>query len=109
VYGVAALWNREFTQSPWLPPWFTGRWVAFSWSMLITAGTIALVTAMLGRSPRECEAEFHESGWLDRSREELKQLPAHPFPDSVPAWANPTAWATLLMLVSTWLIFITFW
>lgn len=114
-YGVFALYCREAHKIAWLPDvtgipiWFWGRWPAFSWSFLITAFTMGLVSCLTGLQPKGELAEVVHTGWLARSSESLPQLKEHPFSKKVPMWANPTMYAFLLMAVSCYVVFVMFW
>ncbi len=71
IYGVIALYDRQFHDLAWLPTWFTERWVAYSWSILFTLVPMLLVTAILGAEDLAKDERWTEKGWLERSREEL--------------------------------------
>jgi SSS family solute:Na+ symporter len=70
-YGVIALVDRQFSNMPALPPWFTERWVALLWSVAFTFVPMLLTTLWLGREQPDAEERWRERGWLERSREEL--------------------------------------
>lgn len=105
AYGVLALVDREVLRQSVLPAWLSSQWAALSWSLTITTGTMALVTLVLGREPAGALGEFHEKGWLDRSRESLPPLREHPFQTAPPAWLNPVGLAVLVLLACAWLEF----
>lgn len=104
VYGVVALCDRQFYDVVWLPPWLTERWVALSWSVLVTAVAMAVATMILGLEDGDATHELQEHGWLERSREELPDVAAPSDASSLPAWL-----AAALVLVCGWITFILFW
>lgn len=75
-YGIIALYDREFSgQTSMFPHWFTERWVAYSWSIVFTLIPMLIVTFRLGRAnPTEMD-EWTETGWLERSRDNLSPFP----------------------------------
>ena len=116
VYGVIALCSRQFYDVAWLPDWttnlptwFSERWVALCWSVLFTAVPMILTTLILGREPRGSEDAFTESGWLDRSREELEPMPQMPDGVAISKWLHPGWCAGVLMAVCVWVTFVLFW
>ncbi|MCB1077985.1 MAG: sodium/solute symporter [Verrucomicrobiae bacterium] len=112
AYGLLALWDREVADIGWLAPWFTGRWVALSWSMGFTLLGGGLATQIWGRCPAEAmEGKRHlpHGGWLERSSEHLGPLPDHPFRDGVPVFLNPALVAAVLVVVTSLVLLIWFW
>lgn len=111
AYGLLALCDREgFVEVPGFSYWVSERWPALAWSLLLTAGTMLLVTWFRGLQPKDAMLTFEETGWLERSRETLPPLREHPFADTR-LWRQwlPAAAATAL-LIATWLIvFVVFW
>jgi SSS family solute:Na+ symporter len=97
AYGVVALCDRELdlARLRWLPSWFTGRWEAFLWSAAITAATMALVTAALGRDGRPPAAGI--------------PVREHPFARRVPAWLEPRWLAAVLLVATTSVVLVFFW
>ncbi len=115
AYGLIALYDREATriawlpEIEWLPSWFTGRWVALSWSFLFTSLAMIATTCVFGAEPAGAESKFKEAGWLEQSRGELPPLREHPFRKSVPLWLNPIWYAVALMAFSCYVVFGLFW
>ncbi len=110
LYGVLALVDREFIDLAWMPDWLSERWMALSVSLIVTAVTMGLVTAVLGRQSAESTVvAFAEQGWLQRSREALPPLLESPFATAPPVWLRPVGWAAVLMAVSLWVVFGLFW
>lgn len=112
LYGVVALWDREISDMAWLAGWFTNRWVALPWSMAFTAAGAIAATLAWGRiRPEVQEAAFEEaeSGWLERSREDLHPLREHPFSGRVPLPLRPGLLASILVGATTVLLFAFFW
>ncbi len=109
TYGVIALYDRVIYDVPWLPSWFTTRWTSFIWSIVFTSSAIALTTLVLGRQRWGELAETKDQGWLLRSRLELPPMLEHPFAERVPRWLNPDPWAAVCLLISLYVVFVTFW
>jgi hypothetical protein len=113
AYGVIALVDREFQSLgdiAWLPSSLSNRWAALSISFALTAATMAVVTLLLGRQPADkLLAIYHETGWLQRSREKLPPLREHPFDRPPPRWLRPRWWAAALTVLSAWVVFDLFW
>jgi SSS family solute:Na+ symporter len=121
VYGVLALADREVQDLDWLPGWLSERWAALGWSLLVTAGAMAVTTAILGRvaggagagvgagalAPPGAAAPAR--GWLARSAEALPPEREHPFRARVPALLEPWIYAVVLLLGSAYLVFGFFW
>lgn len=109
LYGVIALVDREFHELSWIPPWISDRWMAVCWSVVVTTVVMLIATRLLGDEPDDAMRTFREDGWLDRSREELPALREHPFAGNIPWYANTTAWAVILVMICTWVVFGLFW
>jgi hypothetical protein len=115
LYGVFALYCREAPRIEWLPDassvplWLTDRWAALCWSLLVTATAMALVTLVLGTQRRDELVSTDQSGWLARSRQTLPPLCESPFGSRIPWWARPWLFATILLVLSTWLVFGVLW
>ena len=109
TYGVIALYDREFHDLAALPSWFTSRWTALCWSFLFTSLAIALSTWYFGLEPRNKLQLRKDSGWLQRSREELPPAREHPFRNQVPLWLQPAWWAALSLVGSAYVVFVVFW
>ena len=109
LYGVVALYDRETLDVAGLAPWFTGRWEALGWSMVITSVAMAVTTRVLGRQPIDETQVARASDWLERSRKELPPLREHPFACQVPRFLNPGWIAVVLLLLSAYLVFGVFW
>ncbi len=115
LYGLFALYCREAPSINWLPNiegvpiWFWGKWVAFSWSFFITSTSMGIVTCITGLQPTSELLVLKQTGWLERSSEELPQVREHPFSKNVPWWANPISYAIGLMALSFYVVFVLFW
>ncbi len=105
IYGLVALYDRQFSDVSWLPTWFTERWVAYSWSILFTLVPMLLVTAVLGAEDVAADEAWTETGWLERSREELP-----PFaPEGKSSSAKANLLAVALLLFCAWVTLVWFW
>ena len=113
------------------PLWWVNKWYGFFWSIGATAAAMLLTTLVLGRAGREQlqglvvwlrepaqrdrsvqDQDQPPAGWLEQTRQELVDLPAHPFDDSgvvLPAYKRPGLWATAVLLVLAWLVFVVLW
>lgn len=109
VYGMLAFVDRNFYDMPWLPDWLTGRWMAFGWSMLITGSIIGITTLICGLQPKGEVVQFKETGWLQRSREQLPPIKEHPFHDTPAWWQNPIIYAVALTILCFYVVFGLFW
>ena len=110
TYGVVALIDRELYDIAWMPLWLSERWAALGWSLLLTTVVVALTTLLLGPQPRDAVMKFRETGWLERSREELPRILEHPFADQAAEHKlMPIALAILLLGVSFAAVFVIFW
>ncbi len=105
IYGVSAFLNREFGQLPFLPYWFTESWVAYTWSIGFTMTPMLLVTGILGRENLEQEQRWTETGWLERSRDELPPLPE----ENPIAARNAAIMAVGLLIFTAWVVFGWLW
>lgn len=105
LYGVIALFDRQVHDLDWLPFWFTERWTATVWSILFTLLPMLLTTWLLGRAPAGEDERWQESGWLERSREELAPMPDRD------AGITPGQWllAAGLLLLCGWVTFVWLW
>ena len=112
LYGLVALADREIYDIDWLSPWFTGRWAAYSWSLLFTCLAMGITTLWCGvnRRSKVWPAKTPAAtSWLQRSRDEMPALLEHPFPKTVPLVLSPFLFATVLLVITTYLVFVTFW
>lgn len=109
LYGVIALIDREFYNVNWLPETITNRWIAFSLSVIVTTMTMAITTLIFGRDDGARLRNFRETGWLERSREELPRLREHPFETAPTGLRNPTLWALALFAFCLWLELFLLW
>jgi SSS family solute:Na+ symporter len=105
VYGVIALVDRQFYDMIFLPPWFTERWIALSWSIGFTLIPMVLMTLVLGKEDLQADELWQERGWLQRSREEL---PAFHDQHKPGGWGLNLA-AIVLLGVCAWVTFVLFW
>jgi SSS family solute:Na+ symporter len=102
LYGIGAFLEREVFVTQALPGWLTERWFAYPWSMAVTAGAMALATAVLGRA--------QERGTVATSDGSAGAVRASPFPgERVPVWARPGWIAVLLTALSAYLVFGLLW
>jgi len=108
TFGIVALIDREFYDVVWLPAWLTTRWPALCWSLLITSLAMAIATLLLGHDQHDV-MQIKETGWLQRSRDELPPLREHPFAGSVPKWLTPWPWAIACLAGSAYVVFVMFW
>lgn len=109
LYGILALIDREITDLAWLPHWFTARWTAYCISLFITSLTMFVATWILGKDDGKRIVEFRETGWLERSREQLPRLREYPFDTPPSLWKHPAIWAAVLFGVCIWIQFILLW
>ncbi|HAY82419.1 MAG TPA: hypothetical protein DCY79_21640, partial [Planctomycetaceae bacterium] len=78
IYGFLALIDRDFYDIDVLPFWFSERWAALGWSVLLTSIAVGVTTWLLGPLPRGAVMKFRETGWLERSREALPKICEYP-------------------------------
>ncbi|MHC4879583.1 MAG: sodium:solute symporter family transporter [Planctomycetota bacterium] len=110
VYGLVALVNRQFSDGqlfdePFLPHWFTERWVAYSWSIGFTLVPMTLASIVLNFTSGKGTAPREETGWLQRSRE---ALPA--FTDSHSRGSLATRLSAVAVTVfCCWVVFVWLW
>lgn len=116
AYGAMALYAREaqktdlLPNADWMPFWLRDQWPAVAWSFGITIVALALATLILGlEKPDDKLSHFHETGWLERSREELPPLREHPFEGRVPLWLRPGWYALALLAATAYVVFVLFW
>lgn len=115
IYGMIALYARESVKIEWLPnldwlpSWLSSRWPALCWSSLITSSTMVLATLVWGRQAKDATLQFKESGWLQRSREQLPPPLEHPFQGPLRWWMSPALYAVLLLIATTYVVFGIFW
>ncbi|MDC0273298.1 MAG: sodium/solute symporter [Planctomycetaceae bacterium] len=105
LYGVIALIDRQFYDMAWLPIWLTERWIALSWSIGFTLLPMVLMTFAFGKADLQSDEEWQESGWLQRSRDEL---PAFHDQGRTGGWGLNLA-AIVLLGVCAWVTFDLFW
>lgn len=115
LYGVIALIDREIVDVRWLASWFTGRWPALLWAMAFTAMGALATTLVFGKresadvSNNKQGEPGESSGWLQSSSRSLQPIPEHPF-DSVPSrWFSPESLASVLVVLTTVVLFTFFW
>ena len=108
-YGVLALVDRQFPDLTSVPTWWTSRWPAFCWSLLITSTAMAVTTLVLGRDAGDTTTWSEDKGWLHRSREELPKLKEHPFAGEVPFYLQPRWAAGLLLIAAAYATLVLFW
>lgn len=104
-YGIIALIDRQFYDVAFLPDWLTERWIALSWSIGFTLIPMIVMTLVLGREDSQADEQWEESGWLQRSREELPDFRDEHDAGSIAV--NIAAIAVLLICV--WVTLGLFW
>ena len=109
IYGLVALYDREIADLTALPDWFTGRWEALLWSVLITGVGIGVTTLFLGTTDRRTASIPEPDGWLLRSREQIGKIREHPFREKIPVLLSPGWIAVVLLLLTSYLVFGVFW
>lgn len=107
IYGVIALLDREVNDVAWLASWFTGRWAALLWAMVITAVAACVATVVLGQ--QTTDRSHSTSGWLQTSSASLKTIPDHPFDRQPPRWLHPETLAAILIVMTSFILFTFFW
>ena len=90
-----------------MPAIMMNSYAAYSISVAITAGTMMLVTAILGRQQRDGLLRFEESGWLRRSQVEAAQLKSHY--DGERSNAIPIVLGLAVIGLGLVLSFVVFW
>ena len=107
LYGMVALIDREIVDLG-LPSWFTSRWHALLWAMLITGLGAFAATIAWGRCPTQ--HFLHEQpGWLGSSSRSLTPIQEHPFDRQPPIWLNPECMAIVLLIFTSTILFACFW
>ncbi|MBI1311400.1 sodium/solute symporter [bacterium] len=104
-YGLVALYDRQFATPQILPHWFTELWVAYSWSIGFTLVPMVLASLVLTRWKGEGAEPRTETGWLQRSREELTAFPDAESKGSLWTWLS----AILVTVASCWIVFVWLW
>jgi solute:Na+ symporter, SSS family len=107
-YGLLALIDREVLDIAWLPHWFTGRWAALLWAMIITSLAACLTTVFLGRYDRSAHRS-QPGGWLQESTQALQAMPEHPFRQAPPSWLRPEVLAFFLIAGTLYVLATFFW
>jgi SSS family solute:Na+ symporter len=100
---VADAWGIQI-----LPSIMTNSFAAYLFSMLITAGTMLLVSLLAGWEPRGAISHIEQPGWLRTSQLEIQQLET---PDATKS-ANgrlPLLLACAAFAIGCWLSFVVFW
>ncbi len=110
AYGLIALVNRQFAdgqlfEEPFLPHWFTERWVAYTWSIGFTFLPMLIVGLLLPDTRGDEPATVKEIGWLQRSREALPTFPDADKPAPKWTWLS----AILVTALSCWVVFDWLW
>ncbi len=115
AYGVIALIDREVIDVVWLPAWFTSRWAALPWAMVFTSVGALATTLILGK----CSTENHSltkrtsagepSGWLQSSSSSLQPIPDLPLDQPLTRWISPEILASVLIALTTLILFTSFW
>ena len=105
AYGLVALYNRQIAETPVLPHWFTELWVAYSWSIGFTLIPMILASLVLTSRKGEDSTPREETGWLQRSREDLPAFPDAGQRGSLTTWLSALAVTAL----SCWIVFVWLW
>ena len=105
TYGLVALYNRQIAETPILPHWFTELWVAYSWSIGFTLIPMILASLVLTSRKGEDSTPREETGWLQRSREDLPAFPDAGQRGSLATWLSALAVTAL----SCWVVFVWMW
>ena len=105
AYGLTRYLSSTIASLPDLPIWLGDEWIAFAWSIGLTAGAMVCTSRYFpGRStPVAVSAQAGSS---------LPKLRLSPFGDgdgAIPWWAQPALWSTLLLLLSLILVFYVLW
>ena len=111
-YGVLRL-IAEPVATNWgiqvLPVVMTNSYAAYVFSMLITAGTMVLVSLVMGWQPKGDLSHIEQSGWLRSSQLTVQQLASrHDDPRSA-SHGLPFMLAAVTVGIGCWLSFIVFW
>jgi SSS family solute:Na+ symporter len=111
AYGLARLWFGGDADTPGLLPfWLTETFAAYLWSVAITTAAMLSTSLIFGWEKNRDLIQKESGGWAKRSQEAVPPMPPSPFPGHViPFWANPNAWAGLVLTVSLGLVFYVFW
>ena len=110
AYGLVALVNRQFSNGqlfdePFLPYWFTELWVAYSWSIAFTLTPMVLASVVLTLTKGYSGTSHEETGWLQRSREDLPEFPDAGSRGTLATWLSAMA----ITAVSCWVVFVWLW
>jgi len=121
-FGVLCFLLREDIITDWMPlelPYpIYGQWYVYPWSVLLTATSMFLVTAFLGRAAKSdllqnpsssAVARNNQCSWLTSSAEQLQTIREHPFKEKIPLWLQPCWFALLLVTINAWLVLVYFW
>ena len=111
TYGMLALYDRESSGVDWLADWFTGRWEALPWSMVLTAIGALAATLVYGKWKGEGPTSHAPTNaWLRESSEKLTPLPDHPFTAGpLPVYLRPELYAIVLVSLTVAIIAMFFW
>jgi SSS family solute:Na+ symporter len=121
AYGLSSFLGATFHWP--LPVWWTNTWWAYLWGVILTAGTMCLYSALRGwASDKEISGLVLARGdgggrgrlvpplaatkgsWLETTREELADMPSHPFTPGVRGslWYNrPSLWVAAFLLIAS--------
>jgi SSS family solute:Na+ symporter len=93
-----------------LPPFLTNPYGAYLYSLLVTAGTMLIVSLFLGWEPKGMLLQPEREGWLRNSQLELQKLNHEPsVPRGTVSRLLPAVLAGLVLLIGLVLSFIVFW
>jgi SSS family solute:Na+ symporter len=90
-----------------LPPYFCDSFAAYPISLAVTAGTMVVVSLVVGWEPRGALVHFEPDGWLARSRREAQRFDATHESERSNAW--PIAMGLAVVALGAALSFAVFW
>jgi SSS family solute:Na+ symporter len=114
-YGVIALLDREVADVSWLAAWFTDRWPALLWAMAFTTAGAFFATLVFGKCAAENlsinrqGAATAQCDWLTSSSRSLQPIPDHPFARPPSRWCSPEILACVLIALTSFVLFTSFW
>jgi len=112
AYGVLRLLAQPIAESHGiaiLPGIMTNTYAAYVFSMLITAGTMVLVSLVAGWEPRGELLHEEKTGWLRSGQLELRKLQPSTDLQATPASRLPAVLAIIAVVIGCVLSFVVFW
>ena len=92
-----------------LPSLMINPFAAYVFSILITAGTMVLVSLFAGWEPRGELSHEEKTGWLRSSQLALRQLESARKTQAMPASRLPAVLAVIAVAIGCGLSFFVFW